>query len=201
MTCAYALFADFLYGEHTNYAAPYRSSNVFAAGERLFKLWKDSLGVFEAGDEYILVDEFARELRLQEWYQWISEAELALADPDRQEGSTNSELLRSLHPAAIWYLLDALQKFDGMPLADVQNITAEIALIGMTGLDYSSSDAKYTVRSLSSDKKYTGLQLMCYMYVGFKIVQPGVDSTIDLNEPYQMALSLFRPQQPREDEQ
>jgi hypothetical protein len=98
------------------------------------------------------------------------------------------------------YLLDALQRFDGMPLEDVRDITAEIAIIGTTGLDYASSEAKYSVRSLSSDKKYSGLKLMCYMYVGFKILQPDVDSTIDLDEPYQAALALFRSQNPREEE-
>jgi hypothetical protein len=200
MNCAFALFMDFLYEGRTDYATPYRSTNVFAAGERLFKLWKDSLGVFEAGDEYILVDEFARELRLQEWYQWVTETELALANPDRPEGSTNPELLRSLHPAAMWFLLGALQHFDGMSLEEVRNITAEIALLGVNGLDYASSEEKYTVRSLSSDKKYSGLHLICYMYVGLKILRPDADSSIDLGEPYQMALQLFRPKYPREAE-
>jgi hypothetical protein len=192
ISCAYALFIDFLYQGRTDYATPYRSTNAFVIGERLFKIWKDSLGVFDAGDEYILVDEFARELRLQEWYHWVSDVELGLSDPDRPEGSTNPKLLQAKDQAAVWHLLAALEFFDGMPLEQVREIAFEIALLGVNGLDYASSEAKYSVRSMADDHKYTGLQLMSYMYVGFKIVDPALDAGIDLDEPYQLALNLFR---------
>ena len=86
-----------------------------------------------------------------------------------------------------------------MPLEQVREIAAEIALLGATGLDYASPEARYAVRSLSGERKYTGLQLMCYMYVGFKIVDPNLNSGIDLDEPYQQALRLFQPKHPRED--
>jgi uncharacterized membrane protein len=36
MNCAYALFADWLYGNATEYNKPYKNSNVFALGEKLF---------------------------------------------------------------------------------------------------------------------------------------------------------------------
>lgn len=143
-----------------------------------------------------LVDEFARELRLQEWYHWVTDAEHAMADPNRPEGSTNPELLRDKHSAAVWYLLGALQHFDGLPIEKIREITYEIAVLGMNGLDYASAEEKYSVRSLSDEKKYSGLHLMCYMHIGFKIVHPGVDSGMDLDEPYQLALKLFQPKQP-----
>ena len=138
------------------------------------------------------------ELRLQEWYEWLTDAELALRDEDRPEGSSNPELLRTLDPASIWHLLAALEHFDGMPLEQVREITYEIAMLGATGLDYASPEAKYSVRSLSNEQKYTGLQLMCYMYVGFKIIDHGLNSGIDLDEPYKLALRLFQSKHPRE---
>ncbi len=39
---------------------------------------------------------------------------------------------------------------------------------------------------------FSGLQLMCLMYVGFKDIQPTVDVGMDLREPYEMALKLHR---------
>ena len=138
MNCAYALFMDFLYGAKTQYAAPYRNSNAYVTGQRLFKIWQDSLGVFEAGDEYILVDEFARELKLQRWYEWKTDAEAALEAPDRPEGLTDPELLHHKDQAAVWYLVNALERFETMPAEDVREVAVEIALIGVNGIDYTS---------------------------------------------------------------
>ena len=191
MNCAYALFMDFLYQGRTDYAAPYRDTNVFNLGERLFKIWKDSLGVFEPGDEYILVDEFARELRLQGWYEWVSDVEVALDNPDRPEGSTNPDLLRSKDSAAIWYLLAALERFEKLSPAEVREITSDIALLGVNGLDYASPEEKYTVRSLP-DAHFSGLQLMCLMYAGFKLIDPALNTSLDLDAPYEAALKLHR---------
>jgi hypothetical protein len=65
---------------------------------------------------------------------------------------------------------------------------SEIALLGQQGFDYRSSEEKYTLRTLPGS--YSGLQLMCYMYVGFKIVQPELDTGLDLEDAYQSALAM-----------
>ena len=67
----------------------------------------------------------------------------------------------------------------------------EIALTGQSGLDYASSEQKYRLTSLPGES-FSGLQLMCLMYVGFKDIQPTLDVGMDLSEPYRMALRLYR---------
>jgi Tfp pilus assembly protein PilF len=191
MNCAYALFMDSLYGEKTQYAAPYRNSNAYATGQRLFKIWQDSLGVFEAGDEYILVDEFARELKLQRWYEWKTDAEAALEATNRPEGLSNPELLHRKDQMAVWFLVDALERFETMTAEEVREVAVEIALIGVNGIDYTSAEQKYTLRALPGEH-FSGLQLLCLMYVGFKQIDPTADTTIDLHAPYAEALDLYR---------
>ena len=70
MNCAYALFTDALFNGATAYATPYRKSRLSATGRKLFHVWQKSIPKFEPGDEYDLVDQFARILKLEEWYEW-----------------------------------------------------------------------------------------------------------------------------------
>ena len=61
--------------------------------------------------------------------------------------------------------------------------------MGQRGLDYASSDQKYTLHSLPGEQ-FSGLQLICLMYVGFKDIDPTVDIGVDLSQPYQRALQM-----------
>jgi len=63
MNCAFALFFDSLYAPRTDYAAPYRRSDVFDTGNQLFEAWQKAMASFQPGDEYALVDEFAQVLK------------------------------------------------------------------------------------------------------------------------------------------
>ena len=65
----------------------------------------------------------------------------------------------------------------------------EIALLGQSGLDYSSAEKQYALQSLPGEE-FSGLQLMCLMYVGFKDINPALDTGLDLAEPYQTALKM-----------
>jgi len=40
-------------------------------------------------------------------------------------------------------------------------------------------------------ESFSGLQLMCLMYAGFKRIAPEQDTGMDLNEPWITALELF----------
>jgi hypothetical protein len=141
---------------------------------------------FEPGDEYGLVDRFAAELKLQHWYAWQEDKPLPVQEAG---GVTNEELLKLKLPAATMYCLDALQRFDDMSREEMLPILSEIALLGREGLDYASSEARYALRSLPG-KNFSGLHLMCLMYVGFKEIEPTMDVGVDLREPYEQALSL-----------
>jgi tetratricopeptide (TPR) repeat protein len=105
-------------------------------------------------------------------------------------GPTNPELLQEKHPAAVWHLLDALKRFDSLDPRRVGEITFEVARLGESGLDYANPEKKYPLSAYPGES-FSGLQLMCLMYAGFKRIAPDQDTGMDLNEPWISALGLF----------
>lgn len=89
---------------------------------------------------------------------------------------------------AMFYCIHALNLFDKVGLTETQKISFEIALKGRQGLDINNPEKKYTLDSLEGT--FTGLQLVSYMYVGFKLIAPHKDIGIDLSEEYNMALNF-----------
>jgi len=121
-------------------------------------------------------------------YSEISE----LCRAERTEIAQN--IMRATAPSGVrvdvvMYCKAALEKFKKFGLEKTSTITAEIALLGRQGLDINNPDKKYTLNSL--DGEFTGLQLVSYMYVGFKKIAPDRDVGIDFSEEYNMALKLF----------
>lgn len=90
---------------------------------------------------------------------------------------------------AVMYCLSALQKFEKLGPEKTIAITTEIALLGRSGLDINDPEKKYTLKFL--DGEFTGLQLVSYMYVGLKRIDPNQDVGIDLDKEYAAALKLF----------
>jgi len=89
---------------------------------------------------------------------------------------------------AVMYCLAALQKFESMSMAEVQQIGFEIAMLGTKGLDTNDSTPKYQLRSMPG--QFTGLQLVSYMYVAFKKIAPDQSIGFDLSAEYQSALAM-----------
>ncbi len=187
MNAAYALFTDHLLGGVTNYASDYESTRFLRDGRKLFSLWLDVKDNLQPGEEYDLVDAIAAELRLQDWYDW--QPDKKLAPEEGGGGVTNEDLLKTKAPAAAMYCLSALQRFDVMTREEIMAIVSEIAFIGQGGLDYASPDQKYILKTIPGEQ-FSGLQLVCLMYVGFKDIEPTMDVGVDLREPYEMALKL-----------
>ena len=69
-----------------------------------------------------------------------------------------------------------------------QALTFEIAMVGRNGFDVNSAEKKYRLKSKAGE--FTGLQLVCYMYVGFQRISPGADVGFDLSQEYQAARAL-----------
>jgi hypothetical protein len=90
----------------------------------------------------------------------------------------------------VYFLLDALKRYDKLPVEQVREIALEIGMMGRNGLDYASPDQKYTLKSLPGEK-FSGLNLMCLMYAGFKRIAPEHDLQMDLDEPFLIALEMF----------
>jgi tetratricopeptide (TPR) repeat protein len=95
---------------------------------------------------------------------------------------------RGLRPDAVMYCLSALQRFSKMSNAEIKKISFEIALKGRSGLDTNDPSPKYQLISLSGN--FSGLNLVCYMYVGFKIIALGQDIGFDLSKEYEAAKNI-----------
>jgi hypothetical protein len=109
---------------------------------------------------------------------------------EKPVGTSNPELLKQKHPASVFFLLDALERYEQLPLKKVKEITLEIALIGQNGLDYADSSKKYRLQTLAGES-FSGLHMMCLMFAGFKRFAPEHDVSMDLEEPFLTALQLY----------
>jgi tetratricopeptide (TPR) repeat protein len=89
----------------------------------------------------------------------------------------------------VMHMLSALKLFAKENESRVKEIAFEIALKGRSGFDINNPDKKYTIRSLPG--VFTGLQLVSYMYVGFKKIAPDQNIGVDFSQEYKMALQLF----------
>jgi len=193
---AMALLLDDLSGSATDQAAAYRPSGMLATARRIYDLWAQTMDNWRPGAENDLVDAVATELRMRDWYAWIEEpadapAPVAPAIPP-EGGSTNPDLLKEpqAQMAVTMYMLDALKRYANMGNAEIMQVAGEIALLGQTGLDYSASEHQYTLRFLPGES-FSGLQLMSLMYVGFKKVQPDIDTGMPFDDAYAQALSMY----------
>jgi hypothetical protein len=63
-------------------------------------------------------------------------------------------------------------------------------LLGTAGIDYTKPDRRYSLKSLPGEQ-FTGLQMLVFMYVGFKKIDPTVNTGLDFEDAYQTALKLL----------
>ena len=142
----------------------------------------EALGEGERAD-----GEYRRTLDLDEYGPAAEPAREGLS---RLAASTFRERLPgSPRMDAVMYLLDALTTFRDMARKEVERVTFEIAMLGRTGLDVNDPARQYTLKSLPGER--SGLQLVCIMYAGMKVIAPEVDAGFDLAAEYEAAMSLF----------
>lgn len=89
----------------------------------------------------------------------------------------------------MFYCLSALEKFEKMKKEDIQKIAFEIGIKGTEGIDINNSSKIYNLKSMQGD--FSGLQLLSYMYVGFKIIVPEQNIGLDLSREYIAAKQMF----------
>ena len=92
-------------------------------------------------------------------------------------------------PAAVFYFLEILKRFDVMDPEAIKHVASEAAIVGREGLNYGSPDKKYQVPAYGSDM-LSGLEVMCVMFAAFQRVAPQHDIGIELHDAYQKALAM-----------
>ena len=72
---------------------------------------------------------------------------------------------------------------------EISEVVSEIGILGTKGIDYASPDKTYFLKSIPHEE-FCGLHLMCIMYVGFKLIEPNLDTGLDFADAYKMALDV-----------
>src|SRR5450830_375580 len=98
------------------------------------------------------------------------------------EKSVKSDGLRM---DAVQFCYEALTRFDAMTEEAVQAVVSEIALLGRYGLDPHDAEKKHALDAMAG--RFSGLQLVCFLYVGMRRVAPDKDIGFDLSSEYDVA--------------
>ena len=141
--------------------------------------------MYKIMEEYEKADEFFRKVLALDAPENIKD----LAKDGLREIAISNLKSQGFRIDAVFYILAALQLFKQKQEQEVRNISFEIALKGREGLDINDPQNKYSIKLLEGE--YTGLQLVCYMYAGFKRIDHSLDVGIDLSKEYQFAMKLF----------
>ena len=110
----------------------------------------------------------------------------ALARNGLREIAVRGLKSRGMRMGAVFYLMDAMRLFRGRPLKEVQEIAFEIGMLGQQGPDINDPKETHVLRALP-ERAFSALELLCIMYAGFKLFEPGMDIGVDLGEEWGMA--------------
>jgi len=187
MNCAYAIFTDWLYKGVTDFASSYKASSVFPVGKRLFEAFQDVEAKIQPGDEYELILRFASILGLTNWFSIVDDD----SESERPQGPTNPELLEQKESATMMYCLDTLKRFEKMSAEKIREVAFEVGMLGTTGIDYTKPERRYSLKSIPGEQ-FSGLQLLVFMYVGFKKTDPSLNTGLKFDNAYELALKLYR---------
>jgi len=91
---------------------------------------------------------------------------------------------------AMFYCLSAMEYFKGKTVEEIQKVAFEIGMKGQDGLAVNNPSKTYTINSMSGE--FTGLQLVCYLYVGFKSFASDQETGMDFSEEYRMAQQFYQ---------
>ena len=173
--------------------------------------YKDDRG---AGEEYELIQNWAKDLNLENNFELIYEHELHKKPTDvnslidsiekdpyglegdqtikqkNQEKFDKSQAQIGINMAVVWYMVDALKHFQNMPKEEIKKIAYEIAMTGTQGIKPDQQD--YKIGGIPN-KLFSGYHLLAYYYVSWSLTAPEmVDSlTLPYKKEYDMAKTMF----------
>jgi len=123
--------------------------------------------------------------------------------PDHQVGEMAEEALTrighdelraavdgGLRMDAVMYMQAAFDRFAKLDQAKVGQIVMEIALLGRNGLEINKPAVRYTLQNLEGE--FSGLALLAYMHVGFRMFDAKGDAGTGLDREYEAAVKMRR---------
>ena len=88
------------------------------------------------------------------------------------------------------YMQAALDRFAKLEQAKVRQIVMDIALLGRNGLAINEPAVRYTLENLEGE--ISGLALLAYMHVGYRMFDPKGDAGTGLDHEYEAAVKMRR---------
>ncbi len=145
---------------------------------------------FKDGDEYELIDYFAKSLRMTDYISIEDRMPNTNNRPDNSENNDNTrsyltpeeqaqqEEFDKIHGEGqnpmrdmmmAMYMVSALEYFEGMSMDNIRKIAFQIAMLGVGGINPTKQG--YEVLAIPN-KKFSGYELLAYYYVSWKIAEP-----------------------------
>jgi tetratricopeptide (TPR) repeat protein len=104
------------------------------------------------------------------------------------ERAVRAGAVGDLRMDVVFYMMNALDAFEGMTSQEVQQLGFEAAMLGRRGLDLNKTEPKYTLRSLPGE--YSALHVVAIYYAAFQQFAPETDLGIDLAREYAAAAQM-----------
>ena len=92
-------------------------------------------------------------------------------------------------PDTVMYCLSAMERYAALPAEEVRRIVFEIGMLGTKGFEINDPAQQYELRSLPG--KFSGMEMVCTLYVGFMQIAPEFAASFDLSNEYAAAKELF----------
>jgi Flp pilus assembly protein TadD len=104
--------------------------------------------------------------------------------------SFRDHAIGGLRPDAVMYCVDALERFSGKTQAELAPLVMEMAALGEKGLPVNDPDQRFRLRLIEGE--FSGLQIVCMMHVGLKLLDPKLGSGFDIDREYATALTMHK---------
>jgi hypothetical protein len=82
-----------------------------------------------------------------------------------------------------------MKRFAKMSPAELQKLTLDLAMAGRVGFAVHDPNRRYRCKGLEGE--FTGLAMVCFLYVAMQRMAPGTDIGFDLAAEYEKAKILF----------
>lgn len=195
LNAATALFVRDLSDGAIDHVAAYKPFHCLQKAERLYATYRNAAARnIGPGEEYDLVDEFATQLGVRGWYVWRPDIG-AGQDVTPQAAPDPAPARRIDSPAALMFLVSALDRLKNLSDAEVKSIATETALKGTTGIDLDSPEKIHSISALGNER-LSGLELICLMHAAFQRIHAGTDVGVDFSHIWPAAQMMHAARNP-----